>query len=105
MIALLRAPRCLISVFQQYAHFSDDELRAVIVGNAKQFFLLRQGDRADLEALARDIGLPESTFEAIQRYPLPEQLPAEERHSSVCYFAPAAEPPFCGTLRHFPANP
>lgn len=104
--AQLRKFNCwAISVFQQYAHFSNDELRAVIVGNAKQFFLLRQGDRADLEALARDIGLPESTFEAIQRYPLPEQLPAEERHSSVCYFAPAAEPPFCGTLRHFPAKP
>jgi hypothetical protein len=104
--AQLRKFNCwAISIVQQYARFQQARLRPVVMGNAKQFFLLRQGDRADLEALAHDIGLPESTFEAIQRYPLPEQLPAGARYSSICYFAPAAEPPFCGTLRHIPASP
>lgn len=100
--AQLRKFRCwVISIIQQYAQFKSARLRPVIMGNAKQFFLLRQGDRSDLEALAKDIGLPESAVSAIHKYPLPEQLAAADRHSSICYFVPTAEPPFCGTLRHY----
>jgi hypothetical protein len=100
--AQLRKFRCwVISIIQQYAQFKQARLRPVIMGNAKQFFLLRQGDRSDLEALAKDIGLPESAVAAIHKYPLPEQLAASQRHSSICYFVPTAEPPFCGTLRHY----
>jgi hypothetical protein len=100
--AQLRKFNCwAISIFQQYAKFRESQLRAAVIGNAKQFFILRQGDRTDLEALARDIGLPESAIEVIMRYPLPEQLAPDQRHSSICYFVPAAEPPFCGTLRHY----
>jgi len=103
--AQLRAYNCWsVSVVQQYARFRASRIRSAVVGNAKQFFLLRQSERNDMADLATDIGLPETAVEAIQRYPLPEQQAPEERFSSVCYFAPTAQPPRCGTIRHFQAK-
>jgi hypothetical protein len=99
--AQLRKHNCwCVSVIQQYARFRASRIRAAVIGNAKQFFLMRQSDRTDLADLARDLPLPETALDAIQRYPLPEQLPDDRRHSSLCYFLPTAQPPQCGTLRH-----
>ena len=99
--AQLRKFNCwAISVVQQYARFKTSRIRPAVIGNAKQFFLMRQSDRGDLADLARDLPLPETALDAIQRYPLPEQLPEGGRYSSLCYFTPTAQPPQCGTLRH-----
>jgi hypothetical protein len=99
--AQLRKFNCwAVSIVQQYARFKTSRVRSAVIGNAKQFFLMRQADRSDLAELAVDLALPESAVEAIQHYPMPEQLPAEQRHSSLCYFLPTAQPPQCGTLRH-----
>lgn len=99
--AQLRKFNCwAVSVVQQYARFRASRIRPAVIGNAKQFFLMRQSDRGDLADLATDLALPETALDAIQRYPLPEQLPAEERYSSLCYFTPTSQPPQCGTLRH-----
>lgn len=99
--AQLRKFNCWVaSVIQQYARFKASRVRSAVIGNAKQFFLLRQSDRSDLTDLAADIALPESAIEAIQRYPLPDQLLTDARYSSVCYFSPTTQPPQCGTLRH-----
>ncbi len=104
--AQLRKHNCwCASVIQQYSGFRASRVRGAIMGNTKRFFFMRQSDRADLVDLARDLPLPESAIEAIQRYPLPEQLPAEQRHSSLCTFAPTAHPPQCGTVRHFQEEP
>jgi hypothetical protein len=104
--AQLRKHNCwCASVIQQYARFKSSRVRPAVIGNAKQFFLMRQSDRADLADLARDLPLPEPAVDAIQRYPLPEQLAPEQRHSSLCYFTPTAQPPQCGTLRHFQGEP
>ncbi|MDP3069647.1 MAG: hypothetical protein Q8N18_05130 [Opitutaceae bacterium] len=102
--AQLRKFNCwVVSIVQQYARFKQSRVRPAVIGNAKQFFLLRQADRTDIADLAHDLGLPESAVEAIQQYPMPEQLPATGRYSSVCYFLPTAQPPQCGTLRHIQA--
>lgn len=99
--AQLRKFNCwAVSVVQQYAKFKEARVRPAVIGNAKQFFLMRQSDRSDVADLAAAIGLPENAAEAIQRYPLPEQQPDGERFSSLCYFSPTAQPPQCGTLRH-----
>jgi hypothetical protein len=99
--AQLRKFNCwAVSIVQQYARFKTSRVRPAVIGNAKQFFLMRQSDRGDLADLGSDLGLPESAIEVIQRYPLPEQLPDNGRYSSLCYFAPTAQPPQCGTLRH-----
>jgi len=102
--AQLRKHNCwAVSVVQQYARFRASRVKSAVIGNAKQYFLLRQSDRQDMNDLAEDVGLPETAVEAIQRYPLPEQQPPGARYSSVCYFSPTAQPPRCGTLRHIQA--
>lgn len=99
--AQLRKFNCwAVSVVQQYARFRASRVRSAVIGNAKQFFFMRQADRADLADLARDLPLPETALDAIQNYPLPEQLPAEARYSSLCHFTPTGQPPQCGTIRH-----
>ena len=99
--AQLRKFNCwAVSIVQQYARFKGSRVRAAVMGNAKQLFLMRQSDRSDLTDLAGDLGLPETALEAIQRYPMPEQLPDSGRFSSVCLFTPTTQPPQCGTLRH-----
>ena len=104
--AQLRKFNCwAVSIVQQYARFKSSRVRPAVIGNAKQFFFMRQADRADLADLAGDLGLPETAVEAIQRYPMPEQLPANGRYSSLCHFTPTTQPPQCGTLRHFAIAP
>lgn len=104
--AQLRKHNCwCASIIQQYARFKTSRIRAAVIGNAKQFFFMRQADRADLADLATDLPLPETALDAIQRYPLPEQLPDNGRYSSLCYFAPTAQPPQCGTVRHIQEVP
>ena len=105
--AQLRKFNCwAVSIVQQHARFKTSRVRPAVIGNAKQFFLMRQSDRSDLADLATDLGMPESALDVIQRYPLPEQLPENGRYSALCYFAPTTQPPQCGTLRHIePAKP
>jgi hypothetical protein len=104
--AQLRKHNCwAVSVIQQYGRFKGSRVRAAVIGNAKQFFIMRQNDRTDLVDLSADLPVPETSVDAIQRYPLPEQLPVRQRHSSLCLFTPTAQPPQCGTLRHFQEDP
>ena len=102
--AQLRKFNCwTISIVQQYSKFKSSRIRPVVIGNSKQFFLMRQLDHSDLEDVARDIHLSKAAIDAIQHYPLPEQQPQGRKFSSVCYYAPSAQPPLCGTLRHISA--
>ncbi|MEO7700681.1 MAG: hypothetical protein ABIZ04_15775 [Opitutus sp.] len=99
--AQLRKFNCwTASIVQQYSKFKDSRIRPVVVGNSKQFFLMRQFDRGDVDDIARDISLPESVCASIQSYPMPEQLPEGKKFSSVCFFSPVTDPPLCGTVRN-----
>ncbi|MEZ0300011.1 MAG: VirB4 family type IV secretion system protein [Candidatus Methylacidiphilales bacterium] len=103
--AQLRKFNCwTLSIVQQYSKFKSTRIRPVIMGNSKQFFLMRQFDRSDLQDIAQDIQLPEVTIDAIQNYPLPEQQAADSRFSSLCYYSPTVQPPLCGTIRHVGGN-
>jgi type IV secretion system protein TrbE len=99
--AQLRKFNCwTISIVQQYSKFKDTRIRPVIMGNSRQFFLMRQFDRSDLEDISKDIHLPEVTMNAIQHYPLPEQQKSGQKFSSLCYYSPSVQPALCGTIRH-----
>ena len=99
--AQLRKFNCwIISIVQQYSKFKSTRIRPVIMGNSKQFFLMRQFDRSDLEDISKDIQLPEVMIDAVQHYPLPEQQAGNQKFSSLCYYSPTVQPPLCGTLRH-----
>jgi hypothetical protein len=102
--AQLRKFNCwTISIVQQYSKFKSTRIRPVIMGNSKQFFLMRQFDRSDLEDISHDIHLPEVTIDAVQHYPLPEQQAAGQKFSSICYYSPTTQPALCGTIRNISA--
>ena len=88
------------SIVQQYSRFKDSRIRPVVIGNSKQFLLMRQFDKTDIEDIAKDIALPESVCAAIQNYPMPEQQPSGKKFSSICFFSPVTDPPLCGTVRN-----
>ncbi|MEO6994874.1 MAG: hypothetical protein ABI273_14800 [Lacunisphaera sp.] len=99
--AQLRKFNCwTASIVQQYSKFKDTRIRPVVIGNSKQFFLMRQFDRDDVEDIARAIALPESVCASIQNYPMPEQQPEGSKFSSLCFFSPVTDPPLCGTVRN-----
>ena len=82
---------------------SDSRIRPAVFGNSRQFFLMRQNDRADLEDMSRDIGLTELTKHAILSYPLPDQQ-SGEKFAAFTYLHSDAQNPICGTA-HNVASP
>lgn len=92
-----------ISIVQQYSRFKESRIRSAVFGNSRQFFLMRQNDRADLDDMASDIGLTELTKHAILSYPLPDQQSAE-KFAAFTYLHSDAQNPICGTA-HNVASP
>ena len=104
--AQLRKFNCwTASIVQQYSKFKDTRIRPVVIGNSKQFFLMRQFDRGDVEDIGKAINLPESVGASIQNYPMPEQQSEGKKFSSICFFSPVTDPPLCGTVRNVQAPP
>src|SRR5206468_2348419 len=73
-----------ISIVQQYARFKQSRIRSAVFGNSRQFFIMRQNDRADLDDMGKDIALPEVTQHAIMNYPLPDHQ-AGQKYSPFTY--------------------
>jgi hypothetical protein len=92
-----------ISIVQQYARFKESRIRAAVFGNSRQFFLMRQNDRGDLDDIGSDIALAEVTKQAIMNYPLPDQQ-AGEKYAAFTYVHSDEIRPLCGTL-HNVASP
>ena len=92
-----------ISIVQQYGRFKESRIRSAVFGNSRQFFLMRQNDRADLDDMAADIGLTELTKHAILSYPLPDQQKGE-KFAAFTYLHNDAQNPICGTA-HNVASP
>ena len=88
-----------ISIVQQYGPFKQSRIRSAVFGNSRQFFLMRQNDRADLDDMARDIGLTELTKHAILSYPLPDQQTGET-FAAFTYLHNDAQNPICGTAHN-----
>jgi hypothetical protein len=98
--AQLRKFNCWnISIVQQYARFKESSVRAAVFGNSRQFLLMRQNDRADLEDIARDIEISEVTKQAILTYPMPDQQPSE-KYAAFTYLHTDAVRPVCGTAHN-----
>ena len=63
----------IAAVFQQYERIRHSPIRAALLGNSRQFFLFKQHDAHDLNALAEDIGLSRSAVETIRGFALPDR--------------------------------
>ena len=95
----------IVSIVQQYTQFKNTSIRPIIMGNSKQFFIMKQADRGDLSDLTDidrgGINLPEVTQEAIMSYPSPENLPSDDVFSSMTYFHLDHYMPLVGTCRNY----
>ncbi len=98
--AQLRKFNCWnISIVQQYSRFKQSRIRSAVFGNSRQFFIMRQNDRADLEDMAQDIALPEVTKHAIMNYPLPDHQTGQ-KYSPFTYFHTDSTRNLCGTVHN-----
>lgn len=98
--AQLRKFNCWnIAIVQQYARFKASRIRAAVFGNSRQFFILRQNDRSDLEDMAGDIALPEVTQHAIMSYPLPDHQ-SGQKYSPFTYLHTDSARNLCGTVHN-----
>ena len=88
-----------ISIVQQYSRFKESRIRSAVFGNSRQFFFMRQNDRADLEDMATDIALPEVTKQTIMAYPLPDQQTGE-KFAPFTYYHMDGQRPLCGTVHN-----
>lgn len=102
--AQLRKFNCWnISIIQQYGRFKQSRIRSAVFGNSRQFYIMRQNDRADLEDMGKDIALPEVTQHAIMNYPLPDHQ-VGQKYSPFTYFHTDSARNICGTV-HNVASP
>lgn len=102
--AQLRKFNCWnISIVQQYARFKQSRIRSAVFGNSRQFYLMRQNDRADLEDVAKDISIPEITQNTIMNYPLPDHQTGQ-KFSAFAYLHLDSNRQLCGTV-HNVASP
>src|SRR5947208_3359069 len=98
--AQLRKFNCWnISIVQQYARFKQSRIRSAVFGTSRQFFILRQNDRADLEDMGKDIALPEVTQHAIMNYPLPDHQTGQ-KYSPFTYLHTDSARNLCGTAHN-----
>ena len=88
-----------ISVVQQYSRFKESRIRSAVFGNSRQFYMMKQNDRADLEDISRDIALPEITKQTIMSYPLPDQQTGQ-KYSAFTYYHVDMLRPICGTAHN-----
>ena len=88
-----------ISIVQQYSRFKESRIRSAVFGNSRQFFLMKQNDREDLEDISRDIALPEITRQAIMSYPLPDQQTGQ-KYAAFTYVHTDALRPVCGSVHN-----
>jgi hypothetical protein len=82
---------------------SRNETPRAVFGNSRQFFIMRQNDRADLDDMGSDIALPEVTQHAIMNYPLPDHQTGQ-KYSPFTYLHTDATRNLCGTV-HNVASP
>ncbi|MGH7990839.1 MAG: hypothetical protein ACREDS_11710, partial [Limisphaerales bacterium] len=98
--AQLRKFNCWnISIVQQYARFKQSRIRSAVFGNSRQFYLMRQNDRADLDDIAADIAIPEITRHTIMNYPLPDHQTGQ-KYSAFTYLHIDSNRPICGTVHN-----
>ncbi len=98
--AQLRKFNCWnISIVQQYSRFKQSRIRSAVFGNSRQFYLMRQNDRADLDDIAADIAIPEITRNTIMNYPLPDHQTGQ-KYSALTYLHIDSNRPICGTVHN-----
>lgn len=98
----MRKYSCVVwMVVQQLQKLLDTGIAPYVIGNCRQYVILKQLDADDVKTLAERLPgkLPEPMREEILGFPTPEMLPKDNRYSSLAYYNPNLVPPLAGTAR------
>jgi hypothetical protein len=102
LLAQMRKYRCVfIGAFQEPSQIDDVDpaLTDLLLGQCKQYFLMRQNNADQVRRIARVIGLPGAAQRAIVQHPLVEHQQGTRKASYFTYFSREASAPVCGTVR------
>jgi len=102
LLAQMRKYRCVfIGAFQEPSQIDDIDpaLTDLLLGQCKQYFLMRQNNADQVRRIARVIGLPGAAQRAIVQHPLVEHQQGARKASYFTYFSREASAPVCGTVR------
>ena len=79
------------------------DLATIIMGQSKQYYLLKNKDKGNMEFFRRFIALSDDAVNAVMNFPAPEHIPGR-KYSSYLYYIDNGEYPLVGVVRHY-ANP
>jgi hypothetical protein len=102
LLAQLRKYRCaFIGAFQEPSQIDDIDpaLTDLLLGQCKQYFLMRQNNAEQVRRIARAIGLPGAAQRAIAQHPLVEHQAGSRKASYFTYFSREGAATVCGTVR------
>ncbi len=90
----------VLTIVQQYAMFKNDTIRPIIMGNSKQFFILKQLLGSDLDDLSKDITISERAKNIIREYKSPADNESLDKYASFTYHFDSYPVPEYGTVRN-----
>jgi len=102
LLAQMRKYRCVfIGAFQEPSQIDDIDpaLTDLLLGQCKQYFLMRQNNADQVHRIARVIGLPAAAQRAIVQHPLVEHQAGARKASYFTFFSRETATPVCGTVR------
>jgi hypothetical protein len=102
LLAQMRKYRCVfIGAFQEPSQIDDIDpaLTDLLLGQCKQYFLMRQNNADQVRRIAQVIGLPGAAERAIVQHPLVEHQKGASKASYFTFFSRETAAPVCGTVR------
>jgi type IV secretion system protein TrbE len=102
LLAQMRKYRCVfLGAFQEPSQIDDIDpaLTDLLLGQCKQYFLMRQNNADQVRRIGRVIGLPGAAERAILQHPLVEHQQGSRKASYLTYFSRESSTPVSGTIR------
>ncbi len=102
LLAQMRKYRCVfLGAFQEPSQIDDIDpaLTDLLLGQCKQYFLMRQNNADQVRRIGRVIGLPGAAERAIVQHPLVEHQSSARKASYFTFFSRETMAPVCGTVR------
>lgn len=102
MLAQLRKYRaCFVGAFQTPSQIDEvsPALSAILMGQAKQHFILRHNDASEVEKIAKAIGLPDAAKRDVLSHPLLEHQKGKKATYFTLYANEGLGRSTCGTVR------
>jgi hypothetical protein len=100
--AQMRKYNCVVwMVVQQLQKLLDTGIAPYVIGNCRQYIIMKQLDAGDVAILASRLPgkFPEPLQQEILGFQTPENLPPDDRYASLAYYNPNLVPPLAGTAR------